>query len=197
MTETLPIEVELLQKELPQAIKSFKLEKGDLMICLNKSHLIEAITLLKESPTIQYDFFSECLGVDYSKWDHPRDFEERFEVVYNLMSLDPPKRLFLKVGVNDNESVPSLITIFPGAEYPEREIWDLFGITFKGNEQKQRFLLPDDWVGHPLRKEYPLGGEEVLFDQGDRGPSVGDIPKPRAGESFDGKTGTKEISPEQ
>ncbi|HZH98420.1 MAG TPA: NADH-quinone oxidoreductase subunit C, partial [Fimbriimonadaceae bacterium] len=73
-------------------------------------------------------------------------------------------------------------------------IWDMFGVVFEGNEQSERFLMPEDWVGHPLRKEFPLGGEDVLFDQGDRGPAVEDVSMPHAGESFEGKTGTDEVS---
>jgi NADH-quinone oxidoreductase subunit C len=72
----------------------------------------------------------------------------------------------------------------------------MYGIIFTGNELKpgERFMLPDDWVGFPLRKEYPLGGEDVLFDIGTRGPAVEDTMRPHAGESFEGKTGTEEVS---
>ena len=95
--------------------------------------------------------------------------------------------------MDDGQKVPTLKNLFMGAEYPEREVWDMFGIVFEGNEQKQRFLMPDDWAGHPLRKEFPLGGEDVLFDKGERGPAVEDIQVPHAGESFEGKTGTEEV----
>jgi len=69
-------------------------------------------------------------------------------------------------------------------------------VKFEGNElaKGERFLLPDDWIGFPLRKEYPLGGEDVLFDQGDRGPAVEDVSMPHAGESFEGKTGSEDVS---
>jgi len=100
----------------------------------------------------------------------------------------------VKVSVDDGQTVPSLTPIFLGAEYPEREVNDLFGIVFSGNEQSGRFLLPDDWVGFPLRKEYPLGGDDVIFDKGDRGPAVEDLMAPHAGESFEGRTGSEEIS---
>jgi NADH-quinone oxidoreductase subunit C len=134
------------------------------------------------------------LGADYSTWPHARDFSERFEVIYNLYATRHLARLFLKVGVNDGDTVPSLKPIFAGAEYPEREVNDLFGIVFEGNEQTQRFLLPDDWKGFPLRKDFPLGGEDVLFDGGDRGPAVEDLMVPHAGESFGGKTGSQDVS---
>ena len=150
--------------------------------------------MLKDDPELDYCYIAECLGVDYSAWSHERDFKERFEVVYNLFSLKHNSRIFLKVGVDDGQTVPTLKNVFVGAEYPEREVWDLFGVIFAGNEQTQRFLMPDDWVGFPLRKEFPLGGEDVLFDKGEHGPAVEDISRPHAGESFPGKTGSEEIS---
>jgi NADH-quinone oxidoreductase subunit C len=72
----------------------------------------------------------------------------------------------------------------------------MFGIVFEGNAARagQRFMLPDDWQGFPLRKEYPLGGEDVNFDQGTRGPAVEDVSMPHAGESFEGKTGSEDVS---
>ncbi|HRI45075.1 MAG TPA: NADH-quinone oxidoreductase subunit C [Fimbriimonadaceae bacterium] len=172
-------------------VKEFR---GETYLCVRREALPRVIELLKNDPDLQYDYFSECLGVDYSAWNHERDFEERFEVVYNLMSLKHASRIFVKVGVDDGQRVPTIKHIFLGAEYPEREVWDLFGIVFEGNEQTQRFLLPDDWVGFPLRKEYPLGGEDVLFDKGTRGPAVEDLSMPHAGESFEGKTGTEDVS---
>lgn len=188
-----PLEVSLIEAQVPGAILSWK-DRDELYVCVERDHLPAVAKLLKESPELQYEFFSECLGVDYSHWNHERDFSSRFEVVYNLMSLDLNKRIFLKVGVDDGQTVPSLKSIYAGAEYPEREVNDLFGVIFAGNEQTQRFLLPDDWVGYPLRKEYPLGGNDVLFDRGESGPAVGKLMQPHAGESFEGKTGTEEIS---
>ncbi|MFW5697382.1 MAG: NADH-quinone oxidoreductase subunit C, partial [Fimbriimonadaceae bacterium] len=129
----------------------------------------------------------------YLGWRYERDLPERFEVVYNLMSLRHYSRIFVKVGANEGDKVPSVKHIFLGAEYPEREVWDLFGIEFEGNEQKQRFLLPDDWSGYPLRKDVGLGGEDVVFDLDTRGPAVEDVSMPHAGESFEGKTGSEEV----
>lgn len=188
------IEVQRIRDAFANAILKVKEFRGSTFVCLRKEDLVEVSRFLKEDPDLQYVYFSECLGVDYSTWEHERDFEERFEVVYNLMSLKLNDRLFLKVGVNDGETVPTLINVWAGAEYPEREVNDLFGIVFEGNQQDGRFLLADDWVGYPLRKEYPLGGDDVLFDKGDRGPAVEDVQMPHAGESFEGKTGSEDVS---
>ncbi|HEY0866115.1 MAG TPA: NADH-quinone oxidoreductase subunit C [Fimbriimonas sp.] len=194
MIENERLEAVRVRERFADAILKVKEFRGETFLCLRKESLVEVSTFLKEDPELEYSYFSECLGVDYSTWEHERDFEERFEVVYNIMSLKYNSRLFLKVGVNDGESVPTLKDVWLGAEYPEREVNDLFGVAFEGNEQTTRFLLPDDWVGFPLRKEYPLGGDDVLFDHGDRGPAVEDVPMPHAGESFEGKTGSEDVS---
>ena len=187
-------EVAAIWTAFPDAILKVKEYRGDTFVCVKRESIVDAIRALKEDGDLRYDYFVECVGVDYSAWEHERDLPNRFEVVYNLMSSSRATRLFLKVGVDDGQKIPTLKNLFLGAEYPEREIWDLFGIVFEGNEQTQRFLLPDDWVGHPLRKEYPLGGEDVLFDQSELGPAVEDVSRPHAGESFPGKTGSQPVS---
>lgn len=187
------IEITKVVERFPEAVVKVKEFRGDVWLCVQRDRLLDVVAFLKTDPELEFSYFGECLGADYSRWDHERDFAERFEVIYNLYSLKLLRRLFLKVGVDDGQKVPSLKRLFLGADYPEREVWDLFGIVFEGNEQEQRFLLPDDWVGHPLRKEYPLGGEDVLFDQSSRGPAVEDVQRPHAGESFDGKTGSKDV----
>src|SRR6476619_930188 len=183
------LEVVRIRERLPQAFVKAKDFRGDTFICVKRELIRDVLSMLKNHIDLHYDYFSECVGADYSKWDHERDLTERFEVVYNLMSLKHNSRIFVKIGVDDGQTVPTLKNIFLGAEYPEREIQDLFGVMFDGNEETpgMRFMLPDDWIGYPLRKEYPLGGEDVLFDQGDRGPAVEDVSMPHAGESFEGK----------
>lgn len=187
-------EIDKVRARFGEILLKAKESRGDLFLCVRRDSIADVLAFLKEDPDLQYVYFSECLGVDYSAWEHERDFDERFEVVYNLMSLKHASRVFVKVGVDDGQTVPTCKHVFLGAEYPEREVNDLFGVVFEGNEQTQRFLMPDDWAGYPLRKEFPLGGEDVLFDKGDRGPAVEDIPRPHAGESFDGKTGSDGVS---
>lgn len=188
------VEVTKLTAKFGEAVLSAKDNRGDLYVCVNRDKLVEIVQFLKDDEYLAFDYFVECVGADYSRWEHPRDLDGRFEVIYNLMSTTRTTRIFLKVSVNDGQSIPTLKDVFMGAEYPEREVNDLFGVHFAGNEQSTRFLLPDDWVGYPLRKEYPLGGEDVLFDGGDRGPAVEDLMVPHAGESFEGKTGSHDVS---
>lgn len=188
------VEVTKLTAKFGEAILGAKDNRGDLYVCVNRDKLVEIVQFLKDDDDLAFDYFVECVGADYSRWEHPRDLDGRFEVIYNLMSTTRTTRIFLKVSVNDGQAIPTLKNVFMGAEYPEREVNDLFGVHFAGNEQSTRFLLPDDWVGYPLRKEYPLGGEDVLFDGGDRGPAVEDLMVPHAGESFEGKTGSQDVS---
>lgn len=187
------VEVARLKAEMPDAIIKVKEFLGETYICVKRERVVDVIQFLKDE--LGYDYFSECLGADYSRWEHERDVPERFEVIYNLMSTKSYARIFVKVGVNDGHTVPTLKHVFLGADYPEKETSDMFGIVFEGNEMTpgERFLLPDDWSGHPLRKEFPLGGEDVLFDKGERGPAVEDVSMPHAGESFEGKTGSEDV----
>jgi NADH dehydrogenase I D subunit len=90
--------------------------------------------------------------------------QPRFLVVYNLYSIPYQRRLFLQVPIEgDPPDCPSVVEIWPGANWHEREVYDLMGITFKNHPDLRRIMLPEDWRGHPLRKDYPLGGEEVAF----------------------------------
>ncbi len=195
MAGTERLEAVRVRESLGDVLIKVKESRGETYLCVKRDRLLDVLRLLKNDPELDYSYFSECVGVDYSTWDHERDLPERFEVVYNLMSLKHNSRIFVKVGVEDGQKTPTAMHVYAGAEYPEKEIGDLFGIVFAGNELVgERFMMPDDWVGFPLRKEYPLGGDDVLFDQGDRGPAVEDISMPHAGESFEGKTGSEDVS---
>jgi NADH-quinone oxidoreductase subunit C len=190
------LEVVRIREHFGDALLKVKEFRGETYLCVDRNAIREIATYLKEDPELAYVYFVECLGADYSRWEHERDLTGRFEVIYNLMSIKNSSRILLKVSVDDGHTVPSLVPVFMGAEYPEREVQDLFGIIFEGNGPRpgERFLLPDDWTGYPLRKEYPLGGEDVLFDGGSHGPAIEDLQMPHAGESFVGRTGSSDVS---
>jgi NADH/F420H2 dehydrogenase subunit C len=89
---------------------------------------------------------------------------KRFSVSYHLLRMRPtPARIRLQVWADEGEPVPSVVSVWPTADWHEREAWDLLGIEFEGHPNLQRILMDDDWEGHPLRKDYPLGGEPVRF----------------------------------
>ncbi len=189
------IEVTKIRERYPDALIDIDLFRGDTRILVKREFIVDICRLFKTDSDLQYNFFSECLGVDYL------DAREgyRFEVVYNLYSLPYDKngvrygknhRIFLKVPVPEEDpTVPTVTEVYPAAEWPEREIYDMFGVSFSGHPDLRRILMPDDWVGHPQRKDYPLGGERVQFPGGKLGPSVGEVPVQHPGASWYGKTG--------
>lgn len=104
--------------------------------------------------------------VDLTAVDYLRVRRVRFEVVVGLLSLEHNIRLRLRVPVPaDDPTVPSLVPVYPGANFCEREVFDLFGIIFEGHPDLTRILLPDDWVGHPLRKDFAVGSVPVQFKE--------------------------------
>src|SRR5687767_14288413 len=105
---------------------------------------------LRDDPGLRFNTFLEITAADYL----PR--EPRFEVVYHLLSVPNRRRLRLKVRVAGGGSVPTVQGVWRGAGWPEREVWDMFGVTFEGHGDLRRLLMPEDWEGHPLRKDYPV-----------------------------------------
>jgi NADH-quinone oxidoreductase subunit C len=131
--------------------------RGELIIIIKKEALLGICDFLKTDPDLQYDFLSDVCGVDYP------EKEKRFEVVYNLYSIPNRWRVRLKINVGEDESVPSVTSIWSSANWHEREVFDMFGVKFDNHPDLKRILMPDDWVGHPLRKDFPLTREEVTF----------------------------------
>ena len=117
------------------------------------NRLIETCRALADVPALRFNVLIEITAADYL----PR--EPRFEVVYHLLSIPNRQRLRMKVRVASNEIdgvVPTVQSIWPAAGWPEREVWDMFGIVFAGHGDLRRLLMPDDWEGHPARKDYPV-----------------------------------------
>lgn len=152
---------------------------GDLSVEVPKTHVLEALRRLKDDPGLGFDFLSDLLGVDnsdlYKKKALPKKkageegsdvapeevgpLPPRFEVVYLLLSLKNNMRLQLKVSVpEDDMVVDSATTIWKAATWPEREVFDMYGIRFKGHPDLRKLLMWDEFPAHPLRKDYPLEG---------------------------------------
>ena len=120
--------------------------------------LVEICTFLRDDPALDFAMLSWIGGIDWL----PRS--PRFEVVYDLLSLSQSLRIHLKVEISeDHPRVPSVVGVWPTADWHERETYDFYGIEFTGHPDLTRILLPEDWVGWPLRKDSPLGYEEVAF----------------------------------
>ncbi|MBI1798582.1 MAG: NADH-quinone oxidoreductase subunit C [Candidatus Eisenbacteria bacterium] len=139
----------------------------DFTIAVPADRLVEIAMFLRDDPELDFAMLSWIAGVDWL----PRD--PRFEVVYGLLSLNRNFRVNLKVAVGEeNPRVPSVTGVWPTANWHEREAYDLYGIEFTGHPDLRRILLPEDWVGWPLRKDSPLGYEEVAFTHNTPGRSV-------------------------
>lgn len=194
-SEEMRLEEQKIRAHFPSAVIDVELFRGDTRITIERNQIVDVCMFLRDDSELQYNFFSECMAVDYLD----RKPSHRFEVVYNLYSLQYEKdgiscgknrRIFLIVRVPEDDAVvPTITDVYAGADFPEREIYDMFGIRFEGHPDLRRILMPDDWVGHPQRKDFPLGGERVQFPGGKLGPSVAEIPVQHPGESYTGNTG--------
>jgi len=115
------------------------------------AHLHATCLALRDTPGLEFVAFSNVTAADF----HPRR-TPRYDVVYHLVSPHRRERVRLKVQVHLGDVVPTISDIWPGAGWPEREVFDLFGIVFDGHPDLRRLMMPDDWEGHPLKKDYPV-----------------------------------------
>lgn len=130
--------------------------RGETTLLLRPASIERVCLALRDAPDLRYNFLADVTAVDWP------EREPRFDVVYHLLSLETRAvvRLKVRVGAPDEDApeVPTVTSVWPTADWYEREIFDLFGITFAGHPNLQRILMPADWQGHPLRKDYPLTG---------------------------------------
>jgi NADH-quinone oxidoreductase subunit C len=135
------------------AVTGVKFDRDEMTIYIDRSNIREACALLRDDANCAFNFLSDVTCVDW----YPA--EPRFEVIYHLLSIPNKERVRLKVRLHSaNPVVESLTPVWPGANYFEREVFDLFGIRFTGHPYLLRLLMPEDWEGHPLRKDYPVEG---------------------------------------
>jgi NADH-quinone oxidoreductase subunit C len=132
-------------------------ERDMFWVELKPSALVPVVKLLRDDRALSYNFLDDLTCVD-RPWE-----ERRFCVIYNLYSHSRLRRLILRVRVPEGEPVPTLTGLFAAADWAEREVYDLFGVTFKGHPNMTRIQLPDDWEGHPLRKDYPIVGRRPVL----------------------------------
>jgi NADH-quinone oxidoreductase subunit C len=157
-------------------------------LVVDPARVVEACTYLRDAEG--FNVLVDVSGVDYLGWGGksvagyigtpggrdmhapgsqgfqrvPDEKPKRFAVVYHLLRVaDAPGRVRVKAWLDDGEEIDSVVGVWPAADWFEREVFDLFGIAFRGHPNLVRILMPDDWEGYPLRKDYPVGGEPVRF----------------------------------
>ena len=142
-----------------EAIEQVVADRGELTLHVRAQHLPAVARVLRDEPSLAFELSLGVSGVHYP-WETGRELH----AVYPLLSMTHNRRLRLEVSVPDADPrVPSLTGVYPTCDWHERETWDFFGIIFEGHPALTRIEMPDDWQGHPQRKDYPLGGIPVEY----------------------------------
>jgi NADH-quinone oxidoreductase subunit C len=171
-------------------VKAVEEAHGERTLVVEPSRLVDVCTHLRDEEG--FNFLSDITPTDYLDWagkgvsgyigtNAGRDLNrpmtqglqtlphakpKRFSVNYHLLAVgEEPRRVRVQTWLDDGEAVPSVIEVWPTADWHEREAWDMMGIPVEGHPNMKRILMPDDWDGHPLRKDYPIGGEPVRFSE--------------------------------
>ncbi len=137
----------------PAAVEAAKFDRDEISIYVERSLIREACVLLRDDADCPFNYLADVTCVDWFP------SEPRFEVVYHLLSIPKKERVRLKVRLEGSSpALDSITQVWPSANYFEREVYDLFGVRFAGHPYLRRLLMPEDWEGHPLRKDYPVEG---------------------------------------
>ncbi len=150
---------EYVQAALPEAVREVNLDYDELSITVERERIARVLKFLRDDVNCQFKQLMDVCGVDYP------EREERFEVVYNLLSLTHNRRIRVKLTVSADTPVPTVTDVFSLANWWERETWDMYGIFFRDHPDLRRILTDYGFQGHPLRKDFPLTGYvEVRYD---------------------------------
>jgi NADH-quinone oxidoreductase subunit C len=142
-----PVETaEGLRGQFPDAVLDVVHFRGEVTVLVRRENIVAVATACRDE--YEYNFLSDITAVDWL------DRSPRFDVVYHLTSLVSWSRLRLKVQADEGQTVPTVIPVWGAANWAEREVWDLFGVEFDGHPDLRRLLLPEGWIGHPLRKDF-------------------------------------------
>jgi NADH-quinone oxidoreductase subunit C len=155
-----------LQARSPSPLES-QLHRGELTVVVEREGLIGLMRQCRDDAELGFDVLTDLTAVDYLRYPGRED-GPRFDVVYHLYSLRLNHRLRVRVHVDEDDPVvPTLVPLWPIANWLEREVWDMFGIRFEGHPDLRRLLMYEEFVGHPLRKDYPIDRRQPLI-----GPNV-------------------------
>ena len=153
--------VDALEEAYPQfgdAIERVVIDRGELTLHIVPARILEVCKIMRDDLSLRYELCSSVSGVDYLNDDR------RLHVTYHLTSMTYRRRVRLECAVStEDPHLPSVTSVYPTADWQERETYDMFGVIFDGHPNLPRILMPDDWEGHPQRKDYPLGGVPVEY----------------------------------
>ncbi len=153
-----PAFVAAVQSGVADAVEQVSYWVGDWTVIVAAERFAEVCTFLRDTPGCQFDYLSDLTAVDW-----PARAGKRFDLVASLYSIRLRQRVRVKARVAEGEAVSSVTGVWPAANWLEREVYDMFGVTFTGHPDLRRLLMPADWQGHPQRKDYPLEGPGELL----------------------------------
>jgi NADH-quinone oxidoreductase subunit C len=143
----------------PQAVQQITVDRGEITCYVAREHLVGICRCCRDDPALRFELASSVSGVDYGV-----DVPQRLHSVYHLTSMTYRRRIRLEVAVDVTDPhLPSVVEVYPTADWQEREAYDMYGLIYDGHPALTRILMPDDWEGHPQRKDYPLGGIPVEY----------------------------------
>jgi NADH-quinone oxidoreductase subunit C len=152
-----------LQSRFGAAVVDTHEQHGDATAVLERAALLDALRFCRDEPGLAFEVLMDLTGADYLTYPGRED-GPRFEVVYHLYSLSHNHRVRLKVRLDEDDAVvPSAVPLWPIANWLEREVWDMFGVRFEGHPDLRRLLMYEEFVGHPLRKDYPINRRQPLI----------------------------------
>lgn len=145
--------------EIDEAVEKVVVDRDELTLHVRRERLVEVVQVLRDDPALRFEM---CMGVSGVHW--PGDTGRELHAVYPLLSITHNRRIRLEVSCPDDDPhIPSVYSVYPANDWHERETFDFFGIVFDGHPALTRIEMPDDWPGHPQRKDYPLGGIPVEY----------------------------------
>jgi NADH-quinone oxidoreductase subunit C len=156
------LEARLRDSDLAHAVERVVIHRGEITFHVRREDLLAVARMLRDDDALRFEFCSGVSGVHY-----PNDEGRELHAVYHLLSMTHNRRIRLEVSAPDGDPhIPSIVGVYPTNDWHERETFDMFGIVFDGHPALTRILMPDDWPGHPQRKDYPLGGIPVEYKGG-------------------------------
>jgi NADH-quinone oxidoreductase subunit C len=172
--------IDAAKKALGDAILAVKEAVGEITLTVRREEIANVLKILRDTPGLEYQQLMEIAGVDYP--DRP----ERFEVVYQLLSLTRNRRLRVKVSTDEATPVPTVTTLWPVAGWLEREVYDMYGVTFAGNPDLRRILTDYGFEGYPQRKDFPLTGHvELRYSEAEKRVVYEPVQLPQDFRTFD------------